>query len=71
MKKSSRFEKDKNIGNNMVKDVRNLFRLKEEINATTIKDKRNLFRPNKKLNQSKTEYLEILGMKKKNIIINQ
>ena len=29
---------------NIIKDIRNLFRLKKELNYTTIKDTRNLFR---------------------------
>ena len=29
---------------NIIKDVRNLFRLKKELNYTAVKDKRNLFR---------------------------
>ena len=40
----SKFEELKNMEENMVKDVRNLFRLKKEINHTTFKDKRNFFR---------------------------
>ena len=38
--KRSRLEKDKNIEDNMIKDVRNLFRLKKENKA--IKDKKKL-----------------------------
>ena len=49
--KSSRFEEDKNIEENINKDVRNLFRLKklkkETIDAT-IKSIRNLFRLKKR-----------------------
>ena len=47
MMKSSRLEKDKKIEHNMIKDVRNLQGLQEEIDDTTIKD-RNLFRLEKK-----------------------
>ena len=32
------------IESNMIKDIRNLFRLKRELNDTAIKDIRNLFR---------------------------
>ena len=32
---------------NIIKDSRNLFRLKKELNYTAIKDIRNLFRPEK------------------------
>ena len=58
---------------NIIKDTRNLFRLKEqELNYTAIKDIRNLFRQKKKLKQLKIEYLEILSiflsMKKKTIM---
>ena len=38
----------KKIGNNTIKDVRNLFRLKKEIDDITVKDKRNLFRIKKR-----------------------
>ena len=52
MVKSSRIEKDiKKIEHNIIKDVRNLFRLKEEIDSTRTKDVRNLFRLKKKSNQ--------------------
>ena len=44
---------------NIIKDIRNPFRLRKELNYTTIKDKRNLFRIEKKLKQLKKEYLEI------------
>ena len=33
---------------NIIKDIRNPFRLRKELNYTTIKDKRNLFRIEKK-----------------------
>ena len=42
--KISRLEKGKKIGGNIIKDVRNLFRLKKEIDVTAIKDIRNIFR---------------------------
>ena len=45
---------------NIIKDIRNLFRLKIELNYTEIKDIRNLFRLKIKLKQLKAEYLEIL-----------
>ena len=47
---SSSLEKDKKIENDIIKDVRNLFRLKEEINDTTIKDIRIFFRLKKATN---------------------
>ena len=57
----------------IIKNIRNLFRLKKELNYTAIKDIGNLFRLEKKLKQLKIEYLEILkiflSMKKK-IITN-
>ena len=54
---------------NIIKDIKNLFRLKAKLNYTAIKDIRNLFRLKKKLKQLKIESLEILrillSMKKK------
>ena len=44
--KRSRLGEDENIEDNIIKDVRNLFRLKKtkkKTNKTTIKDIRNLF----------------------------
>ena len=38
MTKSIRLEKDKKIKEGIIKDVRNLFRLKKEIDDTTVKD---------------------------------
>ena len=62
----------------IIKGIRNLFRLKKELNYTAIKDIRNLFRlEKKKLKKLKIEYLEILRIflsmkkKRKQIIINQ
>ena len=55
--------------------VRNLFRLKKELDYTEVKKIRNLFTQQKKLKQLKVEYLEMLryflSMKKKRIITNQ
>ena len=51
---------------NIIKNIKTLFRLKKEPNYTTIKDTRNLFRQKKKLKQ-----FIFLSMKKKKIIINQ
>ena len=51
---------------NIIKNIKTLFRLKKEPNYTAIKDTRNLFRQKKKLKQ-----LIFLSMKKKEIIINQ
>ena len=61
---------------NIIKDIRNLLRLKQELNYTAIKDIRNFLEKKNKLYQLKMEYLEILrvilSMKmKKKIIINQ
>ena len=58
---------------NIIKDIRNPFRLNQEINCTPIKDIRILFRLEKKLKLLKVEYLKILKMflsMKKKIIIN-
>ena len=40
---------------NIIKDTRNLFRIKKELNYTAIKDTRNIFRLEKKLKRLKTE----------------
>ena len=65
MKKNPRPEEEK-----LIKDIRNLFRLKTELNYTAVNILRNLLAEEKKLKQLKVEYLEILriflGMKKKN-----
>ena len=58
---------------NIIKDIRNLFRLKKEQNYTAIKGIKNIFRQE---TETKAEYKEIsrtfLSMKKKKkIIINQ
>ena len=45
---------------NIIKDIRNLSRIKIKQNYTAIKDIKNLFRLEKKLKQLKIEYLEIL-----------
>ena len=41
--KSSRLEKDKNVEDNIIKDLKNLFRLKKEVDDTTIKDASSFF----------------------------
>ena len=51
---------------NIIKNIKTLFRIKKEPNYTAIKDTKNLFRQKKKLKQ-----LIFLSMKKKKIIINQ
>ena len=59
----------------IIKDIRNLFRLKKELNYTAIKHIRNLFRREKETKAIKDRILSdiknFLSMKKKNIIINQ
>ena len=59
----------------ITKDIRNLFRLKKELNYTVIKNKRDLFRQKRKLKQLKIEQLEILriylSIKKRKIFISQ
>ena len=56
----------------IIKDIRNLFRLKKEPNQTAIED---LFRRKKEIKEINDKILEILKifmrMKKKKIIINQ
>ena len=46
-------DKDKRIDDNIIKDVRNLFRVKQQIDSHIIKDERILFRLKKKLKPSK------------------
>ena len=41
--KSSRLEKGEKVEDNIIEDVRILFRLKREMDDTTVKDLRNLF----------------------------
>ena len=43
--KSARLDKEKIIKENLIKHVRHLFKLKEQINDNIIKVKRHLFRP--------------------------
>ena len=45
---SSRLEKEKKKEDSIIKDVRNIFRLKNEINGNTTKEIRYIFRLNKK-----------------------
>ena len=52
MMKSSRHEIDQKIEDGIIKNVRNIFRLKKEIDDTTIKD---IIRLKMKMMQSKTE----------------
>ena len=54
---------------NMIKDTRNLFRLKIEINYTAVKDIKNLFGLEKETKAIKDQILSL--DKKKKIIINQ
>ena len=60
---------------NVIKDIRNLFRQQKKLNYTATKDIRNLFQQKKKSKQLKIEYLRtlifFLSMKRKKIIINQ
>ena len=60
---------------NIIKVIKNLFRVKKELNCNAIKVIRNLFRHKKKLKQLMVEYLEVLriflSIKKKKIITNQ
>ena len=69
MMKISRLEKGKKIGGNIIKDVRNLFRLKKEIDVTAIKDIRDIFRFKKETEAIKDRIIRD-NMKEK-IIINQ
>ena len=61
---------------NIIKDIRNLLRLKKQLNYTAVKDIRNLLRGLKKTQkQLKIEYLELLriflSMKKNKTVMNQ
>ena len=61
---------------NIIKDIRNLFRQKKEQNYTGVEDIRNLFRQEKKTKEIKDRILrdvkDLLSIKKKKeIIINQ
>ena len=47
MMKSWNLEKDKNIEDNLMKDVRNLLRVRKKIDDIAIKNVRNLSRPKK------------------------
>ena len=58
MMKSSRFEKDKKIEGNIIKDVRNLFRLKKEIDDTTVKDIKNIFKLTKEKEANKNRIIK-------------
>ena len=60
----------------IIKDIRNLFRLKKEQNDTPMKDIRNLFRIKKEIKRIKNIVLRSIKNlfeyeKKKKIIINQ
>ena len=56
---------------NIIKDTRNLFRLKKELDYTAIKDIRNLFRLERETKTIKgrilTDIKNLLSMKEKNI----
>ena len=65
MMKSPRLEEYKNIEENLIRDVRNLFRLnklEKEISDAAIKSIKSLFRLKKEIKQFKTEKLKILGI---------
>ena len=59
----------------MIKDIRNLFRLKKELNYTAIKDIGNRFRQQKETKEIKDRILRdiknLFSMEKKKIIVNQ
>ena len=54
-----------------LKDVRNLFRLKKEIDDTKFKDIRNLSRLKREMKHFKLEILRTFFNMKKKIVINQ
>ena len=55
---------------NMIKDKRNLSRLKKQLNYTAIKDTTNLLRLGKETKAIKDTLIIFLSMKKKKIITN-
>ena len=57
--------KRQKIENKPIKDVRNLFRLKEEVNKITIKDVRNLFPLKKEVDDTKIKDVRTLFRLKK------
>ena len=76
MVESSRLEEEKTIEDNIIKDARNLFRLKktkQEKNDSVIKDIKNLFTSKAENSEMKMQYSETLGIflriKKKKIIM--
>ena len=75
MLESPAVQEDKNVEENIAKNVRNLLRLKKEQHYTTIKDINNFFRLEKELKQLTIEYLEILRiffiMRNTNFAIHQ
>ena len=52
MMKSSKLEKDKNVEDNIIKDLKNLFRLKKEVDDTTIKDASSFLRLKKEIDDT-------------------
>ena len=57
---------------NIIKDIKNLFRLKKELNYTVIKDIRILEKETEGIKDRTLRVLRIfLSMKKKKIVINQ
>ena len=59
--KLKKSKKIKNIEDNIVKDVRNLFTLKTKQMTPQLKTKETYLDQKKKMKQSKTEQVEILG----------
>ena len=60
----------------IIKDIKNLFRLKKELDYTAIKDKKNLVRREQEIKKLTVEYSEMLRIflsmkKRKKSIINQ
>ena len=70
MMKNWKLEEEK-----MIKDIRNLFRLKKELNYTAIKDIGNRFRQQMETKEIKDRILRdiknLFSMEKKKIIVNQ
>ena len=68
MMNSLKLEKDKKGEGNMIKDVKNIFRLKKEVNNNTVNSIKYLFRPRKENEAIKDR---IIRSRKKKIILNQ
>ena len=65
MMKNLRHNKDKKIEGNIIKDVKNVLRLKKEMDDNTIKDLSNSFRLKNKIDDTAVKYIKNLVRLKK------